>query len=243
MRAAASATVSANAGSSAGRSSSTRIEPGSHAGAGRSGDGGRTSNAPSTSAPMSATTRAVASHAALAAAGELNLPRWNEMRRSPLRVTTAFRRFASPALSGLSTRRRNSRSPVGGAEREHRLARLDVDEDLVPGGRSQRRAALAQRIGHAHEPHSVDGVVASAWCAGSGDSSHANASSAGSRVPARVRAERVRQVVVRVQARPGAPMILELDEDGLLQHPSEAREVGVRASRAPSTCCERARAR
>ena len=69
--------------------------------------------------------------------------------------------------------------------------------------------------------------VASARCAGWGESSQANASPAGSAYQRRVRAERVRQVVVRVQARPGAPMLLELDEHGLLQHPSEAREVGM----------------
>ena len=64
--------------------------------------------------------------------------------------------------------------------------------------------------------------VASAGCAGWGESSQANASPTASAYHRRVRAERVRQVLVRVQARPGAPVILELDEHRLLQHPSEA---------------------
>ena len=76
----------------------------------RSDDGRRQANAPSTSAPMSATTRAVASHAAAAALRELNRPRWNAIRRSPCGVTSALRRFASPALSGLSARSSRRRS-------------------------------------------------------------------------------------------------------------------------------------
>ena len=50
----------------------------------------------------------------------------------------------------------------------------------------------------------------------------------GVRVPPCVRAESVRQQVVRVQARSGPPVLLELDEHRSLQHASEAREVGMK---------------
>ena len=178
---------------------------------------------------MSATTRAVASATALAAAGELNLPRWNEMRRSPLRVTTALRMFASPALSGLSTRSRNSRSPADSAEPKHPLARIDIDEDLVPGGRSQRRAALAQRVGDANQSHCVDGIDCEGRVRRIGRVRPGERVTNGVYVPAGICAGRVRQIRVRVQARPGAPMIFEVDEDRSLQDPPEAVEVGMKS--------------
>ena len=46
------------------------------------------------------------------AMGELNRPRWNDTRRLPFGVTSAFRTFASPALSGLSTRRIGAVAPL-----------------------------------------------------------------------------------------------------------------------------------
>ena len=81
------------------------------------------------------------------------------MRTCPSGVTNAPRRFASPALSGLSTRSSSSRSLACRTQREHRLAGVGVDEDLVAGGGLQRRATLAQRIGGAYEANGVDGVV------------------------------------------------------------------------------------
>ena len=121
------------------------------------------------------------------------------------------------------------KQPVAGrgAEREDGLTRLDVDEDLVPGGRSQSRATLAERIRHAHQSHCVDGVGRERPVRGMGRVDPGERVACGVRVPPSVRAERVRQVVVRVQARSGAPVLLELDKHRLLQHPSEAREVGM----------------
>ena len=243
MRAAASATVSANAGSSAGRSSSTRIEPGSRSGSGRSGDGCRTANAPSTSAPMSATTRAVASARGLGGGGRAEPA---AVERDAQVAAARHHGLSDVRLSGAERAvDTKQKQPVAGrgAEREHRLARLDVDEDLVPGGRSQRRAALAQRVGHANQSHCVDGVDREGRVRRIGRVQPGERVTDRVGVPAGIRAERVRQVVVRVQARPGAPMILELDEDRSLQHPAGGARSRHGESRAPSTCCERARAR
>ena len=46
-----------------------------------------------------------------------------------------------------------------GPQREHRRARLGIDEDLVPRRGAQRRAPLTQRVGRAHEAHGVDRVI------------------------------------------------------------------------------------
>ena len=46
-----------------------------------------------------------------------------------------------------------------GSQREDRVARVGVDEDLVPGGGAQRRAPLTQRVGRAYQAHGVDRVV------------------------------------------------------------------------------------
>ena len=129
---------------------------------------------------MSATPDAVAAQAAAAASGELNRPRWNDTRRLPCGVTNAFRRFASPALTGLSARSEEEAVVGRGSQREYRLARVGVDEDLVPGGGSQRRAPLTQGVRRAYQAHGVDRVVREGTVRGIGDSSQAYASRMGS---------------------------------------------------------------
>ena len=244
MRAAASATISAKR-----RLVGRTLELDSHrarsAGRlGRSGDGGRTTNAPSTSAPMSATTRAVASHGDLGGVGRAEPTAVK--RDAQIAVARHHGRFGRSLLrrsSGCRQRRRNSRSPADGAEREDGLTRLDVDEDLVAGGRSQSRATLAERIRDAHQSHCVDGVGRERPVRGIGRVQPGERVAGGVRVPPPFAPSASGRSVVRVQARSGAPVLLELDEHRLLQHPSEARRSRHGASRAPSTCCERARAR
>ena len=160
------------------------------------------------------------------------------MRRSPLRVTTAFRTFASPALIGLSKRRRNSRSPADGAEREDRLTRLDVDEDLVPGGRSQRRATLAQRVRNAHQSHCVDGVGRERPVRGMGRVDPGERVACGVCVPAS-HSRRARPA----GRRPGSGALRRAGAPRTRQAPLAATPFGSAgsrhgASRAPSTCCE-----
>ena len=100
-----------------------------------------------------------------------------------------------------------------GAQRKHRLTRPDVDEDLVPGRRSQRRAPLAQGIGHANQPHGVDRVDGECGVRRLERIQPGERVTNRIRIPARIRAQRVRQIAVRVQTRPGTPVLFELDED------------------------------
>ena len=204
---------------------------------------GGTSKAPSTSAPMSATTRAVASQAAAAASVELNRPRWNEMRRLPFGVTSAFRRFASPALSGLSTRRRKSRSP----------SEVCSENTAWPVSTSMKisypqRCAASSRAGAVRRPRARgerrrrrrprapggrDGATRATRTRRAAGSAYQRAFAL--RSAGRSSSE--------IQVRSAAPMILELDEDGPLHHPAKRARSRRRERRARSTCCDRRRAR
>ena len=117
------------------------------------------------------------------------------------------------------------------AEREDRLARIDVDEDLVAGGRAQGRAALAQRVCHPDQPHGVDAVDRKLPVRRMRRVEPRERVANGVGVPACVHVQRVRQVRFRVQARSRAAVLLERDEDRSLQGAAEAGEVGVERRR------------
>ena len=100
-----------------------------------------------------------------------------------------------------------------GAQREHSLAGSDVDEDLISRGGSERCPTLAERVGGAHESHRVDGVGREGAVSRLVGVQPRECVPLRVCVPACIRAERLRQVGVGVQARTGTTMVVELDED------------------------------
>ena len=106
------------------------------------------------------------------------------------------------------------------------MARLGIDEDLVPSSGSQCRPPLPQRVRCAHEPDGVERVFCECPVCGMGGVDPGESVPPRVGVEARVRARLARQVVVRAQGSAGMATILELDEDGMLQDPPEPGEVG-----------------
>ena len=132
-----------------------------------------------------------------------------------------------------------------GAQREHRRPGVGVDEDLVSRRGAQRRAALAQRVGRAHQAHGVDRVVHERTV-GEPPASRARrrrraAASAYHRAFAPGAPGRR---VVRGRRRPGAAgaRSRSVSTTSLHQPPQPGRSRRA-APRARSTCCARPRAR
>jgi hypothetical protein len=147
---------------------------------------------------------------------DAEIPRARQHRRPEVRLTRAQR--ASDAEQELPV-------PGGRAQGEHHEAGLGVDEDLVPGGRSQRRTALAQGICHADEPHRVDCVVGERGVSWIGRVQPGERIPQRVCVPARVRADPVRLGPVHAETTSVSAMLIEVDEDAVLKHSAEARRV------------------
>ena len=131
-----------------------------------------------------------------------------------------------------------------GAQREDRRARVGVDEDLVPGGGAQRRAALTQRVGGAHQAHGVDRVVRERAMRGIRRVEPGVGVARRVRVPAGVGAGLSAGASSWAPASPPRRRCsLEVGEDDVPHQLAQRGRVGEQRRAARSTCCARPRAR